>query len=263
MSNTPEFKDALNSVLRLLQVKGGNFLTWMLLAMIGSAPLTLPIINQNRGPGSPTYLNEADFHIIGPDRAPVGELVRCTVADYAPSDVAWFTVGDSEKYGLNDSNLVFSVPSPGEVTVTCAIIREGRLYLTQKVIVIGGDDESPDEPQPRPEPTPEPEPEPEPGLDEVGEQIMILAGEYNIGRSESLQIAKNLRQAVKGSSTPRALVEKTVELNSDVDLSEEANEGIAVLLQTLAEDGRLVSMEQHRMVWESMAKGFEHYAKVN
>ena len=185
MSDTPEFNEAISTLIKSLKGKSGNFVTWLLLALLGAAPMVLPIISQNRGPGSATFLTDADFHIIGPDRAPVGELVRCTVSDYEPTDVCWFTVGDSERYGLNDSKLVFSVPTPGDVVVTCAIIRQGRLYLTQKVITIGGEIKPPFEPKPGPGPK----------LDAIGEQIVKLATEFEVGRSDALQIAKNLREA--------------------------------------------------------------------
>jgi len=120
-------------------------------------------------------------------------------------------------------------------------------------------------PTPTPvEPTPEPEPvepKPEP-LSDIAKKIVKMARDADLDPSDADAVAENLRTAADKSEgkNPRSLVMTTVRLNEDLDLPEEATEGIQVLLQTLAENGEMVNMEQHLAVWREMAAGFEAYA---
>lgn len=252
--------EAVKTLIGLAKSSGSNLLVWLVLAVTLVSPVILQQVQQMRSPGGVTYLNPADFHIIGPDRAVVGELVRLTVADYAPTDVIWFWYGDSQSYGPNEANLVFSHNDVGVVSVTCSIIRNGDLYLTQKDIeVLPREDAvvAPVEPV-------EPDPSPiEPAtLTAVGKQMKALAAEHGVPAAVARAIASNLREAADamGDKTPRALVAETVRLNKQVDLAESANEAIQIMLQTLAEEGLLVSMAQHLAVWNGMADGLDAHA---
>jgi hypothetical protein len=271
---TPELGEATMQLVEAVRKGGSNILLWIVMAVVGVAPVAIQQISAHRGPGSVEYLQPADFQIIGPDSAESGSLVRQTVSDYEPSDVCWFTVNgddecDCQKYGSQGADLVFAMPAEGSAEVTCSIVRRGELYLTRKVVKQANpapvDPVVTPEPEPTPvEPTPDPEPvepKPEP-LSDVAKKIVKLARNADLDPADADAVAENLRKAAKQSrgKTPRALVMATVRLNEDLDLPEEATEGIQVLLQTLAEEGEMMNMEQHLDVWGQMADGFEAYA---
>jgi hypothetical protein len=270
---TPELGEATMQLVEAVRKGGSNILLWIVMAVVGTAPVAIQQISANRGPGSVEYLQPADFQIIGPDSAESGSLVRQTVSDYEPSDVCWFTVNgddecDCQKYGSQGADLVFAMPAEGPAEVTCSIIRRGKLYLARKVVkqvnpapvdpvVTPKPEPTPVEPTPDPEPV---EPEPEP-LSDIAKKIIKLARDADLDPADADAVAENLRKAAKQSrgKTPRSLVMATVRLNEDLDLPEEVAEGIQVLLQTLAEEGEMMNMEQHLDVWGQMADGFEAY----
>lgn len=270
----PELGEATAQLIQAVRKGGSNILLWIVMALVGTAPVAIQQISQSRGPDSVEYLQPADFQIMGADAAEAGSLVRQSVADYEPSDVAWFVVQgegicDCQEYGMNGADLAFSMPQKGPAEVTCSIIRRGKLYLTRKTVeqAVPAPVEPVVTPTPTPtpvEPTPEPEPvepKPEP-LSDIAKKIVKMARDADLDPSDADAVAENLRTAADKSEgkNPRSLVMTTVRLNEDLDLPEEATEGIQVLLQTLAENGEMVNMEQHLAVWREMAAGFEAYA---
>lgn len=233
------------------QKVAANAAMWIAAAMVGAAPIAIQQINANRGPGSIEYLNPGDFQILGPNLAEPGSLVRLTVVDYEPTDVVWFwadTEGlafDYLEYGSNSAQVAFAMPN-GPAAVTCSIIRNGELYLTQKTV------------QP-PEPLESPEPEFEP-LSEIGEKVLKMARDADLSIQGAKDLADNLREAANEGTNPRSLVMRTAELNQALDLPDGVTKRIQVLLQTLAEEGSLQTMNQHLKVWRQMSNGFERYA---
>jgi len=266
---TPELGAAVSQLVTAVQKGGTNIAMYIMMALVAASPIAVQQTQVNRGPGSVEYLNEADFVVMGPEAVEVGSLVRLSVADYDPTSVRWNMDGDCQEYGKNNAELMFAMPN-GPKSVSCSMIRQGQLYLTSKTV--GTSTPAPVEPvvtpepvEPVVEPTPEPEPvepEPEP-LTAIGKKILELANSSDLDQGDAEQVAKNLRKAADESEgkNPRSLVLRTVELNEDLDLSDEATEGIQVLLQTLAEDGDMVTMKQHLEVWLEMAAGFEAYAE--
>lgn len=253
---TPELGPAVNQLITAVRKGGANILLWAVMTAVAAAPVAVQQINAQRAPNGGSYLNPADFEILGPERAEPGTLVRLTVVDYLPTDTCWFTVGDSQKYGCCGAELVFAMPG-GPTIVTCAIIRHGKLYLTHKTIENAVAEPSEPEPTPDPEPV---QPEIEP-LSGIGEKALKMAADGNLAKSDALALAKNLREAVeKAATNPRNLVMFTSELNEGLDLPDEVAQGIKVLLQTLAENSEMVGIRQHVDVWNQMADGFEAYA---
>jgi hypothetical protein len=271
---TPELGEATMQLIEAVRKGGSNILLWLVMAVAGVAPVAIQQINASRGPDSVEYLQPADFQILGPDSAESGSLVRQTVSDYEPSDVCWFTVNngeecDCQKYGAQGGDLVFAMPQSGPAEITCSIIRRGKLYLARKVVeqatpapVEPVVEPEPVKPSPEPTPDPEPvEPKPEP-LSDIAKKARKLAQDGDLDPADADALAENLREAADKSEgkNPRSLVMTTVRLNEDLDLPEEVTEGIQVLLQTLAENGDMINLEQHLEVWRQMAAGFEAYA---
>ena len=190
------------------------------------------------------------FQITGPDYAVPGSLVRLTVAEYEPTDVRWLTVRDSQKYGLNGAELVFAMPN-GPVIVTCAVISREKLYLAQRTI-----ENAPSEPLASSGSILELKPV-EPKIEPLSEKIITIAHQNNLSPKTAQQIATNLREAANDAKNPRGLVKTTARLNRPLDLPDKVDESIEAILQTMAEEGSLKTLEQHLEVWEKIAKGFE------
>lgn len=210
---------------------------WLLLSALAATPVALDQYEQS---GLETI---PEFVVNGPEEAEVGSLVKLSVVEYRPSQVEWSDLPNCEEYGKNGSRLALTSQFPGEIEVTCSMIRGGKLYLTTKTVEFLGS-EAPKTSD----------------LGRVARKMSNLAAANGLNKQDALKMAQNLRQAVQESTTPRGLVSMTSKLNSPLTIPEGVSQGMKVMLTDMSESGELLNMEQHKEVWEQMAIGLEEYA---
>jgi hypothetical protein len=227
----------------------------VLLAFI-AMPLALllnPMLNQAPEPEFVGY--KAEF--IGQDVAEVGELVRFLAEGEI---VRWECLpksSDSESYGDNNENYVISFRSPGVYTVIAAIYVEGDLSIHSQAVTVEGP------------PTPVvvvPDPVVVVKINEelVG-KVEGWAQKYKVSKDICVALSSNFETVVRMIEaeelvTPGQIINKTASLNSDLKLSEGLMAELQAYLTSQSDIGALKTVDQHIVVWNSIAKGLRNAA---
>lgn len=201
---------------------------------------------------------KAEF--IGQDVAEVGELVRFLAEGEIVRWECLPKTPDSESYGGSNENYVVSFRSPGVYTVIAAIYTEGELEIHTQAVTVEG--------------PPAPVvvvPDPDipvvvitPALNEelVG-KVEGWARKYKVKKDVCFSLSSNFTEVVNMIEadelvTPGQIINKTASLNSDLKLSEGLMAELQAYLTSQSDIGALKTVDQHIVVWNSIAKGLRN-----
>ena len=198
-----------------------------------------------------------DAEFIGQDVAEVGELIRFL----AEGDIVrWECLpqtSDSESYGENNENFVISFRSPGVYTVIAAIGTVDDLEIHTQTVTVEGP------------------PEPVVAVPEIIIEIAAELNEELVGKVEGwarkykvdknicLSLSSNFKIVVsliqsQELITPGQIINKTATLNSDLKLSDGLMAELQAYLTSQSDIGALKTVDQHIIVWNSIAKGLRN-----
>jgi hypothetical protein len=196
------------------------------------------------------------------DTAEVGELVRFDLSDSAAQSYKWILVPESvdfETYRDGEA-AVFSARKPGEYMFIVACAYNGSVDVATHIVTVGGG--TPYVPDVS-------RPDAVAGLDQwavywcsmndrPGDEAEKLADSFE---AVSAQIAAGVLQKAD------EIIEATADANRKA-LGDSLPEWMPVLrelqaaMQEKAEQGELLTPDQHRVLWEEIAKGLRNYAAL-
>ncbi len=198
------------------------------------------------------------FHseFIGQDTAEVGELVRFLAEGEIVRWKCLPSTPDSESYGEFNENFVISFRNPGIYTVVAGIYREGNLEIYSQEITIEGP-VLPIEVDPVEVPL---------RIDEsLVNRVQGWAMKYKVRKSTCLSLSENFESVAMDIEygellTPGQIIATTADLNSELRLNENLMAELQAYLTSQADVGALRTLEQHTVVWRSIAKGLRNAA---
>lgn len=194
--------------------------------------------------------------VVGQDTAEVGELVRFLAeGELVKWDCLPNTL-DSDSYGEHNENYVVSFRKSGVYTVVTAIYVEGELTIHTQAVSVEG--------PPLPvEPVDPIVPVLTPKVDvELVNRVKSWITKYQVEQSLCLTLSRNFSSVADDISsgvlvTPGQIITRTAELNSDLKLNEGLMAELQAYLTSQSDMGTLTTIEQHLVVWNSIAKGLK------
>lgn len=207
----------------------------------------------------------AQVVIHAPEVGEVGELIRLDVSDSTAESFRWLLVPESIDFEVYDNGqrAVFSARRPGDYMFIVACAYKGTVDVTTHVVTIRGD-----QPLPPDDGTPD-----IPAPDEnasVGEWLLYWCIQEQVPAHEALLLAQSFESvaatiAAGVNTTPQEIVEATAVANRQalgpaIDSWQPVLQQLQTLLRTKAENGSLVTAEQHANVWREIATGLQEYA---
>ena len=201
-----------------------------------------------------------EVEITGPVEVVVGELARLEVQG---DKVKWDTIPkilDGQSYGENNRNYVASFRVPGIYTVIAAV------YVNEEVEVLSFPIDV------RGPPVPEPEPVVVIPVDnrfdeDLLNSVLSWCNSSKANKDRVMSVATVFGvvaiEIQEGDlTTSGEIINRTAFLNKDVDTT-----GLGVLMGNIqteltkrSDRGELETVEQHLLVWKSIAEGLERYA---
>ncbi len=202
------------------------------------------------------------FHseVVGQDTAEVGELVRF-LAD--GEIVKWQCLPetiDSESYGEFNENYVISFREAGFYTVVAAIYSAGELEIFTQEIAVEGPVVVVVSPI-----VVDPVVIPIRIDEELVDRVAGWAKKYKVRKSTSLSLAENFEAVLFDIAagellTPGQIIAATADLNSELKLNENLMAEMQAYLTSQADMGSLRTVDQHVVVWRSIARGLRNAA---
>ncbi len=192
---------------------------------------------------------------IGQDTAEVGELVRFLAEGEIVKWQCLPETSDSESYGEFNENFVISFREPGYYTVVAAIYAAGELEIFSQEVTVEGA-VSPTEVDPV-FPT---------GIDaSLVNRVTGWAKQYNVNKSTCISLSENFEEVLLGIElgefvTPGQIILATADLNSELKLNKKLISALQGYLTSQADSGALRTMDQHTIVWRSIAGGLRNAA---
>ncbi|MHC4372096.1 MAG: hypothetical protein ACYSW8_31200 [Planctomycetota bacterium] len=227
---------------------------------LGAAPATPQEIPELVGQTTLLGLPE----IMGPKTVVVGELARLEVEG---DKVAWDcvpTINDGQSFGDNNEKYVCSFRKKGLYTIIAAVAKDGDVKIMKFPIQVGTVDVEPEDPE-----EPEDPVKPVVSADPVLVKETVKWCESTSSDKAQCALVANVFDIVSGEiesedlKSTAEIIERTAELNQDIEIGDLASlmGRIQAYLTQEADAGRLDSVEQHLVVWKSIAKGLTEYAK--
>jgi len=214
--------------------------------------LTTPILAQQEAPTdtAPTphavVVEEAKIVLVAPSTARVGELVRLDVTESAGKEFQWLVIPGSPDFEVyaQGRRAVFSARAAGEYrfVVACAV-GDTVDVITHVITIIG--------------------PPPEPTSQSLAEWIPFWMWQYDLPLEEKLALAdsfEGIASRAQTLHTAQDWIQATAESNKAVlgvriDAWAPILDKIGAALYKMAQDGVLVTPEQHSAVWMEIASG--------
>lgn len=245
--------------------KTGRILLLVAALLSASVPVAVKMYNPSVNPNVTPVVAAGIF---GPEQAAVGQLVRLKATG---DDVQWKAVPateDFQAYGDDNENVNVSFRAPGKYMFIAASIEDGKPTLSIIEIVVGN---SPTAPPITPPSVVVPTPGVVPAVPTtnpvLATQVTQWAVTANAPKAEVGKLAANFGTVANEIQagrlkTPGEVLKRTQELNSSLDLNalSAVNGQIAAYFTAQADSGQLVTVEQHRTVWASIAEGLAKYA---
>lgn len=203
--------------------------------------------------------------IMGPKTVVVGELARLEVEG---DRVAWDcvpTINDGQSFGENNQKFVCSFRKRGLYTIVAAVYKDDDVKIMKFPIQVGEiTPDTPDEPDEPVDPV-----KPVVSADPVLVKETVKWCETTSSDKAQCQLVAVVFDTVSGEiesddlTSTSEIIERTAELNRDIEIGDLASlmGRIQAYLTQEADAGRLDSVEQHLVVWKSIAKGLTEYAK--
>lgn len=188
---------------------------------------------------------ETEF--IGQEVAEVGELCKFMAEG---EKIEWECLpytDDSESFGKNNENYVVSFRKPGTYTIIAAIYSNGELTIHTQPVIVEGIVEKIIVDPPNP-----------PILNaQLISKVEGWVKKYQVNSEMCKILASNFNQvaARKDLETPSQIIAATAKLNMNLELNEDLMAELQAYLTAQSDLGNLRTPEQHRIVWQSIAKG--------
>lgn len=233
------------------------FIVTLGVVTLGAAPVT-PLQGYNDAPVVLLGLPE----ILGPQTVVMGELARLEVEG---DKVAWDcvpTINDGQAY---DNKFVCSFRKRGLYTIVAAVYRNDDVLIMKFPIQVGVTTPSPDDEPEEPEDPIKIEVSADPAL--IKEVVKWC--KTTKSNKAQCQLVASVFEVVAGEiekgdlSSTAEIIERTAELNQNIEINELASllGRIQAYLTQEADAGRLDSVEEHLIVWKSIALGLMEYTK--
>ncbi len=192
---------------------------------------------------------------VGQDTAEVGELVRFLAEGEI---IRWqclpLTV-DCESYGESNENFVISFRLPGVYTIVAAIYNEEDLEIVSQQVVVG----TPSLPIAVDPTVPL-------GIDELlVNRVEGWVLKYKVEDEVCLGMSSvftAVAETIKDGkiTTTEQIIRRTADLNSDLKVDESLIAELQAYLMSQSDSGALQTIDQHIVVWQSIAKGLKNGA---
>ena len=235
----------------------GILLTVLVFALPVGITIFKPTPNSEKVVYTNVFTPANDTGISGPNAAVVGELVRLQIKG---EQVKWQCLPkmeDIETFGESNDKCVISFRSNGEYTIIAAVLKDKVVTLETIKINVGGV-------SPGPGPiNPTPMTKIDTGL---AAQVRAWAVDSRVDKQLAKKLAANFNQVAQeaqaGSlTTTGELINRTATLNQTLNLQgfDSLMAHIQAELTSRADSGALQSVEQHIVIWNSIASGLEQY----
>ena len=189
--------------------------------------------------------------IDAPTRGRVGELIRFDLTRSVADSIMWRLLpasGDFESYD-EGRRAVFSARTPGDYMFIIAVAKGGTVDVITHTVHIEGPPAKPD-------------------THSLTEWVPYWLYPMQLNREEALKLAQSFEDVagrITAISTPKGIIEATAEANrTALGNSIEAWKPLLIKIQAAlgnkAKAGTLMTPDQHKEVWLSIAKGLRKYA---
>jgi len=226
-------------------------------------------------------VDEATIIVCSQEEGVVGELIRLDVSGSVAESFKWLLVPESADFEVYDNGkrAVFSARTPGEYMFVVACAFKDTVDVTTHVVVITDVDpvkpDKPDKPDDPDDPdTPDGYPVIEKPMegDPLSAWIPYWCSQSRLPVNEAKQLAGSFESVAAMISagvytTPQEIIEATSEASKDA-LGERLKAWLPVLrplqdkFQLMAQNGELVTPEQHAETWRLVAKALKIYAVI-
>jgi len=202
------------------------------------------LVAQTDPPATPQG-EKAKIVLEAPSTARVGELIRFDVSQSIADSFQWLLVPESAKADFETYNAgsraVFSARGPGEYVFIVACAKNGTVDVVRHVITVKSPPQTPTN-------------------DSLEAWIPFWAYTYNLPPTECHLLANSFEKVASNPNleTPGDWIKATSESNrailgSKLDLFKPLLNKIGKILQKRAQDGLLVTPEQHKALWLEIA----------
>jgi hypothetical protein len=209
--------------------------------------LTTPFLAPAQDPmPAPEEDGEAKIVLVAPDSARVGELVRFDVSASVADSFEWLLVPPSQDFEVYDAGrrAVFSARVAGEYRFIIACAKNGTVNVITHVVKVLG-------------------PPAQPATDSLAEWIPFWLWTYDLPRAEKTALAASFEEVaarIDELKTAEDWIKATAESNRkalgpSIDNWGPMLDKIGAALLKMAQDGRLMTPEQHQKVWLEIADG--------
>ena len=190
--------------------------------------------------------NEAKIVLEAPSTARVGELVRFDVSASVADSFEWLVVPPSQDFEVyaEGRKAVFSARMEGEYQFIVACAKDGTVDVVQHVIVVRG-------------------PPPMPTDDSLADWIPFWAFTMNLPADGAKDLAQSFEDVAARSeelAEPQDWIKATAEANraalgEKLPIWKPILTKIGEVLLKKAQNGELVTPEQHKVLWLEIASG--------
>lgn len=219
-----------------------TFASLVLLFCMTSATLCA----QETIPSVDTGTSQAKIVLVCPDSCRVGELVRLDVSESTADSFMWKLVPDSVDFEVyaEGRRAVFSARAPGEYRFIVACAKDGTVDVVHKLITVIG-------------------PPPQPIDNSLAQWIPFWLWNYDLPDNERLALADSFHSVAAREAelkTAEDWIKATAESNREalgdsLDAWSPMLDKIGTVLLKMAQDGKLLTPEQHATVWKEIAAG--------
>jgi len=209
--------------------------------------MTMPALALAQEPRPAVDPVQAKIVLVAPDSARVGELVRFDVSNSVAASFKWLVVPPSQDFEVYDEGrrAVFSARATGEYQFTIACAKGDTVDVLNHIIKIIG-------------------PPSQPVTDSLSEWIPFWMWQYTLPNDEKIALAESFEAIAARKDelkTAEDWIKATAESNREA-VGDSINTAWAPLLDKIgaallkmAQDGRLMTPEQHAAVWLEIASG--------
>lgn len=208
--------------------------------------MTVPTLAQETTPSVDADGEKAKIVLVAPDSARVGELVRLDVTASVADSFEWLIVPPSRDFEVyaEGRKAVFSARAPGEFRIIVACAKAGTVDVITHVVKIIG-------------------PPPQPTSNSLAEWVPFWLWQHEYPTDEKLALANSFESVaarVNELKDAEAWINATAKSNREalgdsIDAWAPMLDKIGAALLKMAQEGTLMTPEQHAAVWKEIAEG--------
>lgn len=214
-------------------------------------------------------VDEATIVVKSQKTGVVGELIRFDVSESVAESFKWLLVPESVDFEVYDNGkrAVFSARKPGDYMFVVACGYKGTVDVTTHMVTI-----RPNENDVPPEPDDWPVIVPPTAGAGISKYVTYWCAQEKLPQADTKKLAGSFESIAAMISagvykTPQEIIEATGAANKEA-LGDRLEAWIPVLkllqdkFQKMAQDGELVTPEQHAVTWRAVAEGLNAYASA-